>query len=138
MSTLRDHLQTIYDREGDLTPDLVVDEWRNPDHPMHDRLTWDDGQAAEAYRRVEAAKLIRSVRIRYVTEQGPKDLRAFVAVTRNDRLASSYTPTETALADPTQRKLLLAAMRREWQHLKAKYDHMTEFAELIRADLEAS
>ena len=43
-------------------------------------------------------------------------------------------PTEEALADDFTRELVLRQMRREWETLRKRYQHMEEFAAMIAAD----
>jgi hypothetical protein len=62
-------LQEIYDFNGTITPDLVV-EYAEPElSPIHDRFEWDDGLAAKRYRIEQARTLIRSVRVAIITEE---------------------------------------------------------------------
>lgn len=137
MSGLREQLLDIRAERGRLTPEIVVDAAKPDGHPLHSRFEWDDEVAAESWRREQAADLIRSVRIRYVdAADRPQSVRAFVAV-RGDQPGADYEPTEEALADPFTAKLLLAEFEREWKSFKAKYDHLAEFAEIVRKDLAA-
>jgi hypothetical protein len=48
---------------GRLLPDDVVEAARAADHPLHQFFDWNDSQAAEKYRRMQAAQLIRRVRV---------------------------------------------------------------------------
>lgn len=133
MNALRQILMTIHDEAGELTPGLVVDAARAEDHPLHNRFNWDDTTAAECWRRAQAGDLIRSVRIKYAdTPKGPKHLRAFVAIKGEESHQSSYEPTETAMADPFIRALILRDMNREWRSFRKRYEHMAEFASMIR------
>lgn len=137
MSGLRDHLQTIYDEFGKLTPALVVEAARPDNHPLHDRLEWDDGVAGEAYRRYQAHELIQSIRI--VHERAGKEplsVRAFHAI-RDDE-GHTYRSTEDVLADPFLTKMLLADMKREWTSLRSRYEHFAEFRELVLGDFKAA
>lgn len=132
-STLRDCLTAIHDEHGVLTPALVVDVARDPEHPLHSRFEWDDGIAAEKYRLVQAGELLR---VKLAKDPArPDNLRAFLAVKGKDTPQSVYVPTETALADEFTRHLVLSEMEREWKALKRRYQHMAEFAQLITADL---
>lgn len=134
--SLRDHLQALYDRHGQLTPALVVDEARDPAHPLHNRFEWDDSKAGEAWRRSQAQELIRSVKVVYreatETERG-KSVRAFHAIRREN--GHVYEPVEKVVEDPFTKKLLLADMEREWKALHRRYQEFQEFAEMVRRDL---
>lgn len=136
MASLRDTLQAIYDARGLLTPEIVVNEARAAAHPLHAHFEWDDAAAGEAWRREQAAQLIRSVRVKYAdAPSGPKDVRAFVAMPQADSRAQHYVPVVAVLEDPIQRAILLRDMEREWKAFQARYSHMAEFAALISASV---
>jgi hypothetical protein len=133
---LRDQLQAIYDEHGQLTPLLVLDEARPEDHPLHSRFEWDDSAAAESWRREQAHRLIRSVRVVYreasATERA-RDIRAFHALRAqdNDNGGFAYETAEAIAADPFKTKLLLQQMEREWQALRRRYAEFEEFWRLV-------
>lgn len=133
---LREQLQAVHDLHQHLTPELVVDVARPPEHPLHQRFEWDDTVAAERFRRGQAAELIRSVRITYrVSEDRDQSVRAFSCV-RENRGPGNYVPTDRVLSDPLQRRILLADCRRDWQAFQAKYACLEEFAEIVLTGLE--
>lgn len=137
MVSLRDHLQSVYDRHGVLTPAIVLDEARDPAHPLHHRFTWDDDAAAESWRKHQAQELIRSVRIVYreATDTEPaRSVRAFHAIRREN--GHVYEPAEKVAEDPFAKKLLLADMEREWRALHRRYSDFAEFAEMVKRDIE--
>jgi hypothetical protein len=134
---LRDHLQTIYDEHGKLTPKLVVDEARDPKHPLHNRFEWDDGIAAERYREEQARGLIRLLRVGYRNADGDQGhVRSYHSVRTQE--GYSYEPVEKIIESPMLTKILLADMRRDWQALKRRYERFEEFARMIRNDLDAA
>ncbi len=134
-ASLLDHLTVIRDERGSLTPALVVDAARNPEHPLHSRFEWDDGVAAEKWRLEQASQLLRVVKLPPDPSR-PNDLRAFVAVKGKDSHRAEYVPTETAMADEFARRLVLADMEREWKALRRRYQHMAEFAQLVLRDVQ--
>lgn len=134
--SLRDQLQDIYNRHGNLTPVLVVDEARDPVSPLHSRFEWNDAVAGEAWRREQAHALIQSVRVVYRQADdkvSEKSVRAFHAV-RNDT-GFVYEPVEKVANDPLITKMILADMQREWTALKRRYEHFAEFLVMVRKDL---
>lgn len=133
--SLLDHLTAIRDERGELTPALVVDTARDPEHPLHSRFDWDDSTAAEKWRLEQASQLLRVVKLP-ADPSRPSDLRAFVAIKGKDSHRADYVPTEEALADEFARKLILRDMEREWRLLKRRYEHMREFSDLILSDLQ--
>lgn len=134
--SLREQLQSIYDRHSQLTPALVVDEARNDSHPLHDRFEWDDAAAGESWRREQAHQLIRSVRIVYreADDKNPEQsVRAFHAV-RSEK-GHVYEPVDKVTTDPFTAQLVLKDMQREWQALKRRYEQFSEFYSMVRSDL---
>lgn len=135
MADLRAELTGIYQKHGELTPQAVVDEARPETAPLHSRFEWDDELAGEAYRRVQASELIRSVRIQYAIDPETSErkyVRAFYSVRSIDSNKSGYAPTEDIVQDEFATKILLKQCQREIADLKRKYGHLNEFAALIR------
>lgn len=135
--SLRDELQMIYDRHGELTPALVVKEARVKTHPLHSRFEWDNRVAGEAWRRAQAQELIRSVKVVYreATEtEEARSVRAFHAVRRES--GHVYEPAEKVAEDPFMKRLVLADMQREWLALRRRYEQFAEFVEMVRRDLD--
>ena len=135
--SLRDHLQTVYERHGTLTPALLVDEARPETHPLHGKFEWDDAIAGEAYRRDQAAQLIRSVRIVYREadeHEAARTVRAYHAI--RDESGTAYRPNDEVVASPFLTELLLRDMEREWKQLKRRWAHFSEFAEMVRGDVK--
>lgn len=131
---LRDSLQSIYDQRGKLTPALVVETAAPADHPLHDRFEWDDSIAGPKYRELQAAELIRSVRVVY--DQKPdgeeKHVRAFVAPQAEAR-PNEYIPTDVALADEFTRQLVLRQFERAVAALRKRYGHLKEYDQILRS-----
>lgn len=137
MTSLKEQLLAVREQYGALTPENVLQAARPADSPLHSRFEWDDSVAADEYRKVQARDLIRSVRVRYqLPGREPTSVRAFVSVPRDPKPV--YEPAEEVAQDDFARKIVLQAMRREWEALKAKYGDFSEFFELVKADLEAA
>jgi hypothetical protein len=136
---LRNELQSIYDQHKRLTPALVVDAAREPEHPLHSRFEWNDAVAGEAWRRQQAHELIRSVRVVYREadeSSSEKSVRAFHAVRKED--GHVYEPVDKVAADDFTRRLVLQDMEREWKALHRRYQDFEEFTALVRRDLDAA
>jgi hypothetical protein len=137
MTDLRGQLQAIYLDHGKLTPDIVVDEARPVDSPLHPRFEWDDTVAGEAWRREQAHRLIQSVRVTFCPEtesEGPHDVRAFHAV-RTEK-GHVYEPVDRVTHDPFLARLVLADMERDWRALRRRYETFQEFWDLVRGDFD--
>lgn len=133
---LRSQLESIREQYGQLKPKCVVDEARDPAHPLHSRFEWDDAVAGEAYRLHQARELIRSVKVTYkeADESGPAELvRAYVSLSNDSDHV--YEPVELVAGDPFKRVLVLNNMQREWKAMYNRYKGFEEFAEMVRRDL---
>lgn len=132
--SLRDQLQTIYDQHGKLTPEIVLDEARDPEHPLHNRFEWRDDVAAEKWRREQARELIVSLKVRYAAPDGtPRDVRSWHAIAREH--GHTFEPVEKIGEDPLSSKILLATAEREWRAMRSRYEHLDEFLQMVRRDL---
>jgi hypothetical protein len=67
---------------GDQMPEELLRRSRSERSPTHHLFTWDDQDAAEAYRLIEARELIRSIEI--VFEETGSRVRAFPSVQIGD------------------------------------------------------
>jgi hypothetical protein len=61
--SVNEYLIQLHELHGTLTPDLVVEDAKRPDSPLHELFDWDVQRAAEAHWREVARQLIRNVRV---------------------------------------------------------------------------
>lgn len=141
--TTREALQDIYDRRGTLTPETVVAEAEagrtNAGKHLRGHLEWDDAVAGPLYRALQAAKLIREQKIVYreaTPQEKARHVRAFHSVRGPE--GNSYEPVGEVLEDPFKRQLVLREMEREWRALKRRWEHLEEFAQMVRQDVDAA
>lgn len=134
---LRENLTSIYQQRKMLTPQIVVDESRPPDAPLHSRFEWDDAEAGEAYRRVQAAGMIRSVQITVCPHPDKPAHEVRVRAFHAKREHNEYIPAEIVRQSPELSALMLTEMEREWRQLRRKYEAHREFWTLIKSDLAA-
>lgn len=134
MADLRAVLTNIYQKHGELSEQIVVDEARPKSAPLHHRFEWNNAVAGEAYRRVQAAEIIRSVRIRFDVEGERRTIRGFVSVRQSGETErGGYAPTEEVVEDDIALQILLREFKREIADLQRKYGHLKEFAEIVKA-----
>lgn len=136
-------LEAILRKRGDLTPEIVVDEASDPDHELHECFEWDEPAAAHEYRLVQAERLIRSVKVTRIVDEGTdleRSVRVRAYIAERDLLGKEstrgrYVPVERVAQDERLREAALTSMRREWMALQRKYAAFEEFAAMVRADL---
>ena len=138
--SLREQLDQIRTQYGKLTPASVVNEARDPDHPLHSRFEWDDAVAGDKYRLMQARQLIAVVKVKLpaTEDRGPVNLRAYHSVPSEDGTGNEYMPTEEVATDPVLRAMVLRKMRREFEQLQIQYGHLSEFFDLLTVALEAA
>jgi hypothetical protein len=122
---------------GELTPQIVLDEARGTDHPLHQRFTWDDAEAAERYRREQAHQLIRSVKISYIKRDGNIDnVRAFQAIRGPSGYV--YEPSEEVVRNDIASRILKQEMLRDWLQMRKRWESFDEFWVMIRQDADTA
>jgi hypothetical protein len=96
----REHLKLIQAKEGNLRPEEVLRDARNPNSPLHDLFEWDNTAAANAYRLMQAKQVVRFV-VRIVPQPRREAVRVSVAQRPVGAVSHSQPPArEQALTLP--------------------------------------
>ena len=74
---------------GAIEPRVLVEEARDPAHPLHGEFEWDDTAAAAAWREEQARHLIIAVRIERIDGPALPPLRVFIPERRVDPQAQT-------------------------------------------------
>lgn len=118
-------LTDVRDRNGALTGKVLVNEARDPSHPLHHRFEWDDSKAGEAHRISQAESLIASVKVKLLpstTSSDPVTVRAFIARREVGEAApGEYVPVSEVQGDPDREAALLRSMERDIDVLRRRY-----------------
>jgi hypothetical protein len=129
---VRGVLLAMHEERGALRPRDVVDVARDPSHPLHDRFTWDDGEAGEKFRLLEAHALIRSVTVRVVGPDSSEHVvRAFASLPSDRGSDGVYRTTITVLDDATRREELKQCAAVELESFRRKYAALSDLIEGI-------
>jgi hypothetical protein len=88
--------------------------------PIRHMFTWDNAEAADNFRALEAAHWCRMVKVVVAADQGP--IRAIVHVTNGDR--SGYVTLNEAVGRDDYRRQVLAEAARDLRLFKAKYSQL--------------
>lgn len=111
---------------GVLKPKLVVAAARNPKSALHSKFEWNNGKAADAYRLIQAASLIRSVT--FLPGDGDDPIRAYVSLS-SDRLSKAgFRAMVDVLSDADLLKRLIADAREELAAFTQRYDRLRKVA----------
>ena len=92
-----DELARIHTECDRLTPQVVVDESRPEDAPLHPAFEWDDSLAGERYRHIQARDLIKTVEVIQPTNAVPEPEPAYVNVNKSTR---RYEPLTEVVKSP--------------------------------------
>lgn len=126
--TAGEEFERLYEKNGRLAPEDVVDESRPESAPLHECFEWNDEVAAEKYRVVQAGNIIRAiVKVEPAPEAPAQTVRAFVHV-RQD-----YHPISVVVKNPDMSEELLANARREMVAFIAKYKSLKKLFPIIDA-----
>jgi hypothetical protein len=123
------------ENDGLLKAEMVVEYASDPNSAMHSWFTWEDTEAAEQWRLHEARMLIRINITMVQNEEESLPMRIYVSM-ETDRYngdGGGYRSMEEVLTDVQLRDSLLSQAAREFDRWKAKYEHLTELAEVFAA-----
>ncbi len=130
---IREILAGIQDKDGRLTPRMVVDAASDPDHPLHDRFEWDDEVAGLRFREHQARRLIEEVV--YVSRHVGKILESvgYVRDPEVDPKEQGYRSVEViATEDELARDVLI----REFKRIGSSLARAKELAAVFDMDAE--
>jgi hypothetical protein len=129
-----EELERIKQRDGTITAPAVVDEARPDDAVLHPAFNWNDPDAAEKYREIQARQLIKRVRVICPDPTQEPVVRATVAL--------PSVPIEPAMQehDPLAFELSktvgsLVETKRQLTELKLKAARRFDRRKVIAADI---
>lgn len=127
--TAGDELERIRSTHNGLTPEAVVDESRPEDAPLHPVFQWDDKEAANKYRLIQAQQLIRSITIvvKSSDEQEPVALRVYHHV-QND-----YKPLQVIVSSVDMMEELMKDALKDLDAFEHKYNMLKDLAPVFNA-----
>lgn len=120
-------LRSIYQKNGRrLHPEAVVEAARDPESVLHSHFTWDDTEAADQFRLLQARKLIATVRIT-IPSRGDERVvvRAYHAL-RAER--KGYRHTKDIVASKDLRNALLSQLAADLERIKTTYESMRDLS----------
>lgn len=118
------------DNGGLLLPEAVVEAARPKTSPLHSKFTWDDNQAAQAYRIWQARQLIRIVI--EVLPNMDTATEVFVSLSSDRKQEGGYRLVQTVCSHEQMREMMLADALAELQVFTQKYSVLKELTEVFR------
>jgi hypothetical protein len=127
-----EELARIHAKRDRLTPQVVVDESRTDDAPLHPAFEWDDNIAGERYRHIQAKDLIKTVEVIQPAKDGPEPEPAYVNVSKSAR---RYEPVAEVVKSP---QMFESAFLQACERLRAAeraVEHLQQVAKRERPDV---
>lgn len=125
--TAGEELERIYERDGSITPEAVVEDSTDPSAPLHGCFEWDNEKAAHKYRITQAQGIIRCIVSVDKPESPATPIRAFVSTRQ------SYKPITVVINDADARAELLRSALAELENFKRKYAALQELVCVFNA-----
>ena len=111
---------------GVLNPADVVDFARDPNTALHSRFVWDDSEAAQQYRLVQAREVIRFT----ITVVENKSTPMYVSLREERNKGVSYMSIEDVLRDSDKTRTMLNQALSEIEGWQRRYETLAELARL--------
>lgn len=126
------HIELLRERcKGELTPEDVLDDARNPNSPLHSFFEWSDTEAARQYRLKQARGLIRAVVAIYVSDDKPAvKQRAYVNIKARGE-PQHYRELSHAMSQTKTREIVLNRALDELVSWRNRYRDLKAFADLF-------
>lgn len=116
---------------GTLKPEDVVEFAKDDETALHSAFTWNDGEAASAYRLWQARQVIRVCVTIREGEKGPP-IPVYVSL-YEDRGTEGYRRLVDVMSDEERREKLLQQALGELKYWKAKYSQLEKLTPVFKA-----
>lgn len=131
-------LEQMVAEAGTITPEAVVERARDPSSALHERFDWNNDEAGEKYRLLQARSLIRRVvvHIEPRPENQEVTIRAYVNVDRGSR---EYVPVSVVKSDEEATTAVLhhlLADLRSVQSRLVRYADYLDASDELRASID--
>jgi hypothetical protein len=135
---------------GTITPEIILAEAKSKRSPLHGFFCWDNNEAAAEYRRIQAAQLIRRIKVT-ITGGDEKHIRvrAFVNVVEptptedepeeidghgiNCRPRGIYVSLQQAVRIDDYKEQMIRQCKRDVEAFRSKYSALSEASRIIEA-----
>ena len=129
------YLKELEEKNGELTPALILEESRDENAVLHNCFEWNDGAAAEKYRLIQAGMIIRNITVK-IEKHGTESriTRAFVNISDEAQKDKGvFVTIEKSLQNESYKQQLLKNALYELQTFKNKFQRLSELANVFKA-----
>ena len=120
------------ENDGNITSQIFQDASRDKDAPCHQHFEWNQDEAANKYRNIQAGEIIRSISVVRWTEEGEKStVRAFSSVPAPGGASNArvYVSTIEAMEDKDDRTFILQEMLNQLVSMRKRWAQINELAD---------
>lgn len=113
----------------------VVEAARDEDSPLHSKFEWNDGEAAEKFRLIQARTLL-SISVQYIARGHtvePRKVFVSLSTDRSKRHGAGYRTLTDVLSDPDMKNQLLMDSLEQMTHFQEKYKSLKELSDVLVA-----
>lgn len=121
---------------GLLRPAAVVEAAKNEDSPLHGAFEWDDGEAAQKYRLLQAQTLIRSFKVEIERNGQTHTVPVFIGISTDrtgEKSDNPYRLLEQVTKKPDLMKIAVQDALDQLEALRNKYAHLQKLADVWAA-----
>lgn len=135
------YLESINENAGNL-PEILIEDGKSDQSPLHEYFEWDDKKAAVNYRKQQAAILLCCIEVEITNNVGEKEItRAFHPVmvqVNEETIVETWKPIGIIYEDETLRKQVIRKALGELRYWQNRYRQYNELQPIFEAmqDLE--
>jgi hypothetical protein len=125
-------LEKICDKNGnEITPETVLADAEKPSSPLHQYFTWDNTEAAQRFRLIEAGRLISRIRVKIIREERQIVAAKYTRLENSDAKGKvRYVPTVDMLSDDDLYQKRLSDCKTHLASLRKEYSDLLELRQL--------
>jgi len=118
-------LQRIQSVYGAITPEIIVNEAKNPKSVLHPIFEWDDSRAAVNYRLQQARILLNNIQVTILSDGEAKEISVFEVISHKE----GYKSIDTFTADDIE--YVKSGILQQLSFLKSKLKLYKEFDKVL-------
>lgn len=118
------------ERTVGLTKETLLEANRKEGTVLHNEFTWNDTEAAEAYRLEQAKHILSNITI-VTGEKNETPVRAFLSIAQDTGKDRRYESLRVIVSDETKTEKLMQTAIRELTAFRKKYTMLTELKRIF-------
>lgn len=127
-----ERLKEMAKENGDLLkPEDVLEEARNPKSPLHIRFEWDDTEAAEKYRMIQARAMV-SICVE-VAPGSNVPRKVFVSLKSDRANGGGYRTAVSVLSSGALQRQLLEDALEQMDYFRQKFHQLQQLSSVMKA-----